>query len=118
MTTQGDVQWFYAVQAAFPDVELQKRIWTEAHQPSQLPRLFEDISKYVLSLKTQQENHQELPTNQKKRKLDDGMAETNGTASAGIASSVAAFECKDVSVQIPARKKLRVQIVGDAADAS
>lgn len=117
MTTQGDVQWFYAVQAAFPEEELRKRIWTEAHQPSQLPRLFEDISRYVLSLKSQQENHHELPTNQKKRKLDDGTAQANGTASADIARPVVAFECKDVSVQIPARKKLRVQIVGDVADA-
>jgi hypothetical protein len=117
MTTPGDVQWFYAVQAAFPDEELRKRIWTAAHQPNQLPRLFEDISRYVLSLKMQQENSHELSTNQKKRKLDDGTAQANGTASADIASPVVAFECKDVSVQIPARKKLRVQIVGDAADA-
>lgn len=113
----ADVQWFHAVQAAFPDEELRKRIWVEAHQPSQLPRLFEDMSRYVLSLTAQQENHQELPTNQKKRKLDDGTAQSNGTGTpSGIANPAVAFECKDVSVQIPARKKLRVQLVGDSSN--
>ena len=121
-TNQGDVQWFYTIQAAFPDEEMQKRIWTEAHRPSQLPRLFEDISRYVLSIKQDQQNHprlqdQELPTNPKKRKLEDGSAQTNGVVTVDIASPVIAFECPDVSVQIPARKKLRIQIVGDAGDA-
>lgn len=118
-TNQADVQWFYTVQAAFPDEELRRRIWTEAHQPTQLPRLFEDISRYVLSIQQQQQqqqqSHQELPSNPKKRKLEDGTAQTNGVAAAAIATPVVRFECKDVSVQIPARKKLRVQIVGDAS---
>ena len=112
-TQQGDVQWFSAVQAAFPDQELCTRIWTEAHQPSRLPQLFEDISRYVLSLKSPQHSIHELPTNPKKRKLEDGAPQMNG---AGIANPTVAFECKDVSVQIPARKKLRVQIVGDSVD--
>ena len=116
-TYQPDVQWFSAVQAAFPDQELCTRIWTEAHQPSRLPQLFEDISRYVLSLKNQTQISHELPSNPKKRKLEDGTPQTNGAPTAGIANPTVAFECKDVSVQIPARKKLRVQIVGDSADA-
>ena len=121
-TQQSDVQWFHAVQAAFPDEELRKRIWVEAHQPTQLPRLFEDLSRYVLSLNAQQQQQQQsshdMPTNLKKRKLEDGSSQTNGTATAaGIANAHVMFEYKDVSVQIPARKKLRVQLVGDSLDA-
>jgi hypothetical protein len=115
-TQQNDVQWFHAVQAAFPDEELRKRIWVEAHQPTQLPRLFEDMARYVLSLKThqQQQPSNEMPTNLKKRKLDDGSAQANGTAT--IANAHVMYECRDVSVQIPARKKLRVQFVEDESD--
>lgn len=122
MAPQGDMQWFSTVQAAFPDQELCRRIYSEASlQPQRLPGLFEDISRYVLSLKTQQpQSAQELPTNQKKRKLEDGTAQpqTNGAVGGGITNASVAFECKDVSVQIPARKKLRVQIVEDTADTS
>ena len=111
MSTYKDV-----VQAAFPDKELCSRILTEAaHEPTRLPRVFEEISRYVLSLRGQTSD--EIPNHAKKRKLEDvGSTQTNGAAIAGIANLVLSFECKDVSFQAPARKKLKLQLVGDAQD--
>lgn len=123
-----DDRWFGAVQAAFRDQELCSRIWHEAHQPTQLPKLFEDIAQYVLRLgesagqlsnpvKSAAGSHS--GTN-KKRKLEDDVAPTapqqNGDAPTGITSPFITFECKDVSFQIPARKKLKLQLVSDAKD--
>ena len=125
MTTirNGSPQWWNSVQAAFPDTELCSRIHAAAsNEPTRLTALFEDISRYVSSLQ-QQPQPQNNPTNAKKRKLEDtssnisiAQQQQNGAHSDGVADPVVAFACKDVSVQIPARKKLKVQFVYGAND--
>lgn len=88
------------------------------HYQGQLDGLFGDIAKYVLS----REAAYTAPSGaSKKRKLDDAtqptQAVSNGSSrSAGIANPVTTFECKNVSFQIPARKKLKLQFVADQAD--
>ncbi|KAK3686345.1 hypothetical protein LTR37_019935 [Vermiconidia calcicola] len=126
MTTirNGGEQWWTSVQAAFPDKELCSRIYAEAsNEPTRLPALFDDISRYVLYIQQQQPQIQENPTNTKKRKLEDtssgistAQQQQNGVNSETVADPVVAFACKDVSVQIPARKKLKVQFLNDAKD--
>ena len=104
-TGQGDEQWFRSVQAAFADEDICARIYQEAsHAPTRLPALFEEMSRYVLSVKKGQTPH-DVSVNSKKRKLEES-----------IDGIVVTFECKDVSFQIPARKKLKMQIVSDAKD--
>ena len=121
-TSQGQLQWFTSVQAAFPDdQELCQRIFAEAsYEPTRLPNLFEDISLYILSLRSQSQHpSHDLPTNPKKRKIEDGssMPAANGAPhQSRIGEPVVSLEVKDVSVQIPARKKLNVQFVADAKD--
>ncbi|KAH9836914.1 Histone chaperone [Teratosphaeria destructans] len=81
--------------------------------PAELTRLFEDIAGLL-----------ETPSNgpaTKKRKLADSIEQSDGAApsssTVGISNPVTAFECKDVSFQIPARKKLRLAIVVEQSDA-
>ena len=118
MATQRHGMWLSTIQSAFPDQALQQRIFAVAtHDTSgTLPTLFEDLARYVLSRKSQQATH-EVPTNMKKRKLDDGegtpSSQANGAVAVGIPKPMIDFECKDISVQIPARKKLKVQLVRD-----
>lgn len=103
--------WYQNVQAAIPDDELCARIWyAGCREPNQLPKLFDDIAQHILSSKAQ-ETSQNLPTNSKKRKFEDGV-------SSEIPPSVStlALSCKDVSFQAPVRKKLKLEIVADAAD--
>ncbi|KAF2210338.1 hypothetical protein CERZMDRAFT_45191 [Cercospora zeae-maydis SCOH1-5] len=59
--------------------------------------------------------------NSKKRKLDDASqltpTNTNGASTgAGIANTSTTFECKNVSFQVPARKKLKLQLVAEQSD--
>ncbi|KAI7010212.1 hypothetical protein KC355_g6279, partial [Hortaea werneckii] len=67
---------------------------------------------------------EDQPTHAKKRKLDDGAAvlHTNGSSQPAAqavdpASLTTILECKDVSFQIPARKKLKLHMVRDSQDA-
>lgn len=113
-------QWANDVHSAFQyDPALENRVYQFAqHYQGQLDGLFGDIAKYVLS-------RESIPTaaagTSKKRKLDEAtqptQAVSNGhSRSAGIANPVTTFECKNVSFQIPARKKLKLQFVADQAD--
>ncbi|RMY46053.1 hypothetical protein D0865_09524, partial [Hortaea werneckii] len=83
--------------------------------------LFHDVA-YL----TQQagQKGEDQPTHAKKRKLDDGAAvpHTNGSSQPAAqpvdpASLTTILECKDVSFQIPARKKLKLHMVRDSQDA-
>ncbi|KAK5127504.1 hypothetical protein LTR85_006843 [Meristemomyces frigidus] len=106
-----------AVQAAFPQ-PLYARIANaiQRHpEPEELANLFHECARAV---QTPTSKNPDAPVTSKKRKLDDVAAieHTNGTTAAPITNPTTAFECKDVSFQIPARKKLKLQVVGDAQD--
>lgn len=112
--------WFESVQKAFPDKELCSRIFNAANaNPTVLPQLFDDLSRYVLSSKNQQQVA-DLPTNPKKRKLEDG---SDAVSSQQIdakhqrpSSLTTLFDCKDVSFQAPSRKKLKLEVAADSGD--
>ncbi|KAF2771326.1 Rtt106-domain-containing protein [Teratosphaeria nubilosa] len=81
--------------------------------PAELTQLFQDIAGLLAS-----------PSNgpaTKKRKLEDSIEQSTGAAPSsgalGVINAVTAFECKDVSFQVPARKKLRLAIVVGQNDA-
>ena len=88
-------------------------------QPTVLPQLFDDISRYVLTLQGQLEGH-EGPANSKKRKLEDRLdaipTQHNNVQAIRSAPLTTLFECKDVSFQAPARKKLKLEIAADSVD--
>ncbi|KAK3673752.1 hypothetical protein LTR78_006305 [Recurvomyces mirabilis] len=103
------------VASVFPD-ELVKRIHQTVAQNVKLQQLFLDIAVFVKTRQTQDG----LP-NDKKRKLEYDATvttHTNGTTQNGLTEPTIAYECKDVSFQVPARKKLKLQVVADAQEAS
>ncbi|KAI7562723.1 hypothetical protein D0864_03756 [Hortaea werneckii] len=112
-----------AIQSVFPK-PVCKRIESAVQQhpkPEELALLFHDVA-YL----TQQASHkgEDQPSHAKKRKLDDGAAvsHANGSSqpaaqSVDPASLTTILECKDVSFQIPARKKLKLHMVRDSQDA-
>ncbi|KAK3055314.1 hypothetical protein LTR09_003867 [Extremus antarcticus] len=113
-------QCLSAVQSAFPK-ELSNRILLEIGHEQRFFPLFVEISNYVSSVQGPRGATQDLPTNTKKRKLEDGSSagqqpQQNGATLHGVSKPVISFECKDVSVQIPARKKLKVSLVRDEQD--
>ncbi|KAI5359772.1 hypothetical protein Slin14017_G093330 [Septoria linicola] len=112
--------WTVEVQAAFQnDQDLTARILAAGNKyQGELPTLFADIAKQIrvgtTSLPVQ-------PANSKKRKLDDthqpAQSDTNGSSQAtALANPASTFECKNVSFQVPARKKLKLQIVAEQND--
>jgi hypothetical protein len=105
--------WSQDVQTAFQgNPNLAARIITTAQQyQGELPALFGDIAKHILS------STPAAQTTSKKRKLDESIpaATQNGSLGA-IASPVVSFECKNVSFAVPARRKLKLQLVADSAD--
>nr|POE52131.1 histone chaperone [Quercus suber] len=116
-TCPVDRAWADAVAAVFPDEYNRMYAAVCKHpEPETLARLLLDLA-----------NHKSHPpsdlsaNSSKKRKLDVEPRPTtavNGDAHAGaIPNPTVAFECKDVSFQMPARKKLKLQFVTDAADA-
>lgn len=112
-----------AIQTVFPKAVC-KRIESAVQQhpkPDELALLFHDVA-YL----TQQagQKGEDQPTHAKKRKLDDGVAvpHTNGSSQPDAqpvdpTNLTTILECKDVSFQIPARKKLRLHMVRDSQDA-
>ncbi|KAK5138294.1 hypothetical protein LTR08_003355 [Meristemomyces frigidus] len=105
------------MQAAFP-VPLFGRITTAIQQhpdPDELADLFHEIARLVQG---PPQSTAETGVSSKKRKVDEGgvTAHMNGTPAACITDSATLFECKDVSFQLPARKKLKIQFVGDHTD--
>ncbi|KAI7220485.1 Rtt106-domain-containing protein [Hortaea werneckii] len=112
-----------AIQSVFPK-PVCKRIESAVQQhpkPEELALLFHDVA-YLTQQAGQKDEDQ--PTHAKKRKLDDGAAvpHTNGSSqpaaqSVDNASLATILECKDVSFQIPARKKLKLHMVRDSQDA-
>lgn len=113
--------WSDAVAAAFQGTELHQRILDEcAREPDRLRPLFQHISNYVISIK-EQAISQSDSVGTKKRKLDNGAAATvvplqNGTPIQGVSRPSTTFECPDVSFQVPARKKLKLQFIVDEGD--
>ncbi|KJX96567.1 negative regulator of DNA transposition-like protein [Zymoseptoria brevis] len=107
--------WSQDVQNAFPsNTDLAARIIDVAqrHQ-GELPALFGDIAKHILS------STPAAPSASKKRKLDESsQAPAQNGTSTGISNPVISFECKNVSFAVPARKKLKLQLVTDNADAN
>jgi hypothetical protein len=103
--------WAQDVQSALP-AHLAARIIDVAqrYQGDELPALFGDIAKHILSPATQPAS--------KKRKLEDSTQATpqNGS-NATITNATVSFECKNVSFAVPVRKKLKLQLVTDGADA-
>ncbi|KAI7286150.1 Rtt106-domain-containing protein [Hortaea werneckii] len=112
-----------AIQSVFPK-PVCKRIESAVQQhpkPEELALLFHDVA-YLTQQAGQKGDDQ--PTHAKKRKLDDGAAvsHANGSSEAAAqsvdpASFTTVLECKDVSFQIPARKKLKLHMVRDSQDA-
>ncbi|KAK5171451.1 uncharacterized protein LTR77_004596 [Saxophila tyrrhenica] len=104
-------------QAAFPP-ELSTRIRASLGLDQTYHELIRDISRHVTSLQHRQVPPQDQPANPKKRKLEDESvtipkAQQNGSQPAfhnGDLEIHSIFECRDVSVQIPARKKLKLSI--------
>lgn len=117
-------QWAQDVQTAFQgDSALTARILDTANRyQGELPALFGDIAKYMLSSTATTSTSQQAHS--KKRKLAEGsqsqQVSTNGpsTPAAAITRPLVAFECQNVSFQVPARKKLKLQLVTDQADAA
>ncbi|RMY85988.1 hypothetical protein D0861_06168 [Hortaea werneckii] len=111
-----------AIQSVFPK-PVCKRIETAVQQhpkPEELALLFHDVA-YLTQQAGRKDEDQ--PSHAKKRKLDDGatVAHANGTSqpaaqSVDPASLTTILECKDVSFQIPARKKLKLHMVRDSQD--
>ncbi|KAK1081317.1 hypothetical protein LTR33_004790 [Friedmanniomyces endolithicus] len=104
-----------AIQAAFPP-EIATRIIHAIGRYPDLQPLFRDIARHASATKSIS-----IPANNKKRKLENGVpassAHTNGIhVPVGISNPTVAYECKDVSFQVPARKKLKLQLVADAND--
>ncbi|TKA82303.1 hypothetical protein B0A55_01450 [Friedmanniomyces simplex] len=100
---------------AFPP-ELTARITDAVRRYPDLQPLFHDLARHVTA-----PTPTPAPANSKKRKLEDGVrassTPTNGaTSPAGINTPTIVYECKDVSFQVPARKKLKLQFVADASD--
>ncbi|RMY73031.1 hypothetical protein D0862_14355 [Hortaea werneckii] len=112
-----------AIQSVFPK-PICKRIESAVQQhpkPEELALLFHDVA-YLTQQAGQKDEDQ--PTHAKKRKLDDGAAvpHTNGSSQPAAQSLdptnlTTILECKDVSFQIPARKKLKLHMVRDSQDA-
>ena len=107
--------WFGPVQASFHDKALCSRILQASQLDSQvLPQLFSDMAHAVSGQNESNPNVlAELPGS-KKRKLEDGGRVSNGDGAQHILTPVRNFSCEDVSFQIPARKKLRLEVVYDA----
>lgn len=113
-----DDSWAAAVRAAFPDETLITRIHAAVRgDEGDLAQLFADMSRCVLALKEQSHSQDGQP-NTKKRKLENG-AEINSDDRASMRVQPRPlrpfFECTDVSVQVPARKKMKVELATDAA---
>ena len=99
------------------------RINDAVHQYPDLQPLFHDIARHVKS--STSNPALQANGNNKKRKLDDDSApaaplfspEANGTAaSTAIRKPITAYVCEDVSIQVPARKKLKLHFVRDVED--
>lgn len=83
-----------------------------AGEPTNLSQLFEDLSQYVLSRK--EHPNSESQTNTKKRKLDDEPEKNHVVPQdTSKALSPPILQCNDVSVQVPVRKKMKVELTGD-----
>ncbi|KAK4895155.1 hypothetical protein LTR27_006764 [Elasticomyces elasticus] len=92
--------------------ELDARINDAIRRYPDLRPLFEDIRRHSNAYPDIS-----IPAHSKKRKLEDQVSHTNGaSAPIGISNPTIAFECKDVSFQVPARKKLKLQLVADVKD--
>ena len=107
------------MQATFHnDSNLTARILAAGNRyQGELPALFADIARYARP----GTSSSSLPVNSKKRKLEDAsnpaQTTTNGAShSIGIANPSTTFECKNVSFQVPARKKLKLQFVAEQSD--
>ncbi|EMC97211.1 hypothetical protein BAUCODRAFT_68592 [Baudoinia panamericana UAMH 10762] len=105
------------IQATFPPPITQRIVQAIRRHPDQaeLLALFSDIARLTTSSQTVV-----APAHGKKRKLEDAppnACDNDGiTTSKPLGSPTISFECKDVSFQVPARKKLRLQFVYDAHD--
>ncbi|KAF7194748.1 Histone chaperone [Pseudocercospora fuligena] len=120
-------QWAQDVQTAFrTDSALATRIIDAANRhQGELPALFWDIAKHVIASSTGSSSSAAQATNTKKRKLDEATssnhqptANGNSNHSTPIAQPALAFECKNVSFAVPARKKLKLQIIADQSEPS
>ncbi|WPG98265.1 Hypothetical protein R9X50_00105300 [Acrodontium crateriforme] len=89
----------------------------EHPNPTILAQLFVELAGHV---NPTNRNAPIVTAASKKRKLDhDAPAEVECTNSTqGISHPVVAFDCTDVSFQIPIRKKLKLQLVADEGDQS
>lgn len=118
---QQDSKYQASVQAAFPEPQLQQRIFVAGARDPVLSTLFHDIAQSVLHSRSQPHSS---PPPSKKRKLEDNASQApaqsqpNGASSGALQNPQTAFSCKDVSFQIPMRKKLRLDLATDAQNSS
>ncbi|KAK0934451.1 hypothetical protein LTR29_013978 [Friedmanniomyces endolithicus] len=95
-----------AIGAAFPP-DIATRIINAIDRYPDLQPLFQEIVRHASAIQSRS-----VPANNKKRKLEDAPLDQID----GIHNPTVAYECKDVSFQVPARKKLKLQLVADAND--
>jgi len=107
--------WENNVRSAFPDQWPRILSALQAHpDPVELGGLFADLARRASVAVPA-----DAPNASKKRKRDENgtvAPQANGTASATITNPTVSFECADVSFQVPARKKLKLQFVADPED--
>lgn len=89
----------------------------EHPNPAALAKIFVDLAGHVTVAKQQNQTPQTDPSLTKKRKLEDG-APPIKQGNNSLTNPTTAFDCKDVSFQIPTRKKLKLQLVADSSDPS
>ncbi|KAK0260964.1 hypothetical protein B0A54_01227 [Friedmanniomyces endolithicus] len=101
-----------AIGAAFPP-DIATRIINAIDRYPDLQPLFQEIVRHASAIQSRS-----VPANNKKRKLEDApLDQIDGIhIPTAISNPIVAYECKDVSFQVPARKKLKLQLVADAND--
>lgn len=104
------------LRTAFPDEYPRLVTAVQEHpNPGVLAQLFVELAGHVNPANNNAPNGTAAS---KKRKLehDAPVAVKYESSANGISNPVVAFDCKDVSFQIPTRKKLKLQLVSDESD--
>lgn len=113
------------LKVAFEDEELEKRILDAADRHRELANLFHDIAQNVMHSRGQGRGFIPVTGKTKKRKLEHDVQQVHShgetqtqpedtkVANEAVEDPQLLFSCKDVSFQIPMRKKLKLDFVAD-----
>lgn len=110
-----DQSWATILQSVFPS-EFERIVRTIHVHPeqSEILRLFLDLANHVQTSNPPAINGTVSASKKRKIESDSEITLPSHSTSYKIVEPIIEFECKDVSVQIPARKKLKLQLVKDA----